>query len=69
MTLQAFPVVGEIDEIHDGGMTLLDYFAGQALVGMLARDKYQSYCKSEFARDSYEMAKEMVERKTYVETS
>jgi len=60
---QAFPVIGDIERIHDGGMTLLDYFAGQALTGILAKTEYQSYRRDDLAKAAYTMGKEMMELK------
>jgi len=52
---QAFP-----DEI-DSGMTLKDYFAGQALMGLLAHPDSSSIASpKDFARDAYKFANAML---------
>lgn len=48
------------------GMTLLDYFAGQALVGALASDRPAQLCPDEIARDAYAHAQEMMKLRAQI---
>ena len=54
----AFPVVITEDDFF-GGMTLRDYFAGQALTGMLAIPEH-GYGFSDAAHDAYKFADAML---------
>ena len=69
----AFPraAVSDFKNINDGGMTLRDWFAGQALAGMMASDKcaeFQKHLYSDrldvgrgvFARACYDHADAML---------
>lgn len=64
----AFPLVvpREWGAIHDG-MTLRDWFAGQALVGLLGgRDEGCTFTVGEAARKSYAVAQALLaERRRY----
>lgn len=44
-----------------GGMSLRDWFAGQALVGLLTQPAEDEYGPKCFAEDAYEMADAMIE--------
>lgn len=46
--------------VEDAGMSLRDYFAGQALTGMLANRKYDIYGVMSFAEESYHQADAML---------
>ncbi len=54
----AFPVHRDLEE-YDPGMSLRDYYAGQALQGLLASDACAP--EKEFARRSFAMADLMLE--------
>ena len=57
----AFPIIvpiGGPSAKHIPGMTLLDYFAGQALIGIIASGKQYA---PNIAKDAYEIAAEMME--------
>ena len=56
----AFPCTGNPDWTHQEGMDLIDYFAGQALPGII-----QHYCGTEservtIAKHAYEIAEEIM---------
>lgn len=57
--LHAFPTHPEADE----GMTLRDWFAGQALAGILAADADRDLLKGQVAGEAYAMADAMLERR------
>jgi hypothetical protein len=54
----AFPVVWQ--DVPHGGMTLRDWFAGQALAGMLAGNPTESPNEEWFAGIAYTMADAML---------
>ena len=58
----------ELQSIGNQGMTLLDYFAGQALTGYIAKhDGSYSLLGKELAECSYRVASHMlIEREKYV---
>lgn len=63
MGVPAFPVHPDIrdDEPH-AGMTLRDYFAGQALTGLvLSKGGPYAASKDDFAKESYWLADAMLE--------
>lgn len=67
-SIRAFPKYGELEYIDQPGMTLRDYFAGQALVGMVnavsmltGQDDTVSVSRSELAKQCYLFADAMVE--------
>jgi len=47
---------GAIISLNQGGMTLRDYFAGQALAGMLTRKESDGWTNREVAGDGYSYA-------------
>ena len=59
----AFPTNSEKMGVATTGMTLRQYFAGQALIGLLA--KYgidnQDHFMEQHARDAYDLADKMME--------
>jgi hypothetical protein len=55
----AFPVPGDANMNDQEGMFLRDYFAGQALAGMLA-DSERSGGFSTYAKDAYSFADAML---------
>ena len=62
----AFPDDGQMD--YTGGMTLLDYFAGLAMQGMISNDSIASVGGIAgdikfFARTSYAAAEAMIEER------
>ena len=61
----AFPTNSEKMGVATTGMTLRQYFAGQALIGLLA--KYgidgQEHYMEQTVRDAYDMADKMIERR------
>ena len=57
----AFPCVGEgvgDPMYHDPGMTLRDYFAGQALAGVMVASPEGGWCG--WAHDAYKLADAML---------
>ena len=63
----AFPVPSElaaklgcVSSESDAGMSLLDYFAGQALAGMMARKDSDGWTQREVADDCYLYAESML---------
>jgi len=46
------------------GMSLLDYFAGQALTGLLSNPKNKVFAQCEVAKLSYDIAEAMIEERT-----
>ena len=62
---QAFPMVDVLidgQSIGASGMTLLDYFAGQALIGIMAHDPLENAYV--MARDCYMIAAAMIETRS-----
>lgn len=67
----AFPVKVDADDgtAHSFGMSLRDYFAGQALIGMLSFDGYVKPVNDErpaaviFASNAYEIADAMLSQR------
>ena len=57
----AFPVPNDAAVNGDAGMTLRDYFAGQALSGMLANPEPLDLLHNEIADYAYEVADAMLE--------
>lgn len=56
----AFPIVAAaMDVIEDSGMTLRDYFAGQALAGICTRNLLAFDC-GEIAKLAYDVADAML---------
>ena len=59
---------GSIRDHSNDGMTLLDYFAGQAIVGLLAGPHLEDAIFNEIARDAYQLSAAMlVERQIRME--
>lgn len=56
----AFPRSGNDDCTSEFGMTLRDYFAGQALAGMMARKDSDGWTNREVADDCYLYAESML---------
>lgn len=56
----AFPIT-DATNVHHIGMTLRDWFAGQALCGLLADTKCDGLCESEYAEQAYLCADAMME--------
>ena len=56
----AFPRSGNDDCTSELGMTLRDYFAGQALAGMMARKDSDGWTNREVADDCYLYAESML---------
>lgn len=48
---------------RDSGMTLRDWFAGQALSGLLADDSYGTTTWAAFAEAAYAVADAMIEKR------
>lgn len=57
----AFPAIGEITDLFQEGMTLRDYFAGQALAGILAGTDNEAI--DNYAVKAYRIADVMLERR------
>lgn len=57
-TLPAFPASHEFHSY--GGMTLRDYFAGQALAGLNMDGLYGSFRPDAIAKDCYDIADAMI---------
>ena len=51
---------GKVEICPQGGMSLRDYFAGQALAGMMAHDQTSSWQDYEVAGDCYVYADAMI---------
>ena len=60
--MPAFPSHGSMGEVCQEGMTLRDWFAGQIIMGNIARAKpgYEFSSNKELAKLSYEMADAML---------
>lgn len=56
----AFPVVGSDFYSDSEGMTLRDYFAGQALTGILSNNSNDHKTSKDIVRESYALADEML---------
>jgi hypothetical protein len=56
----AFPAPAYAANITDKGMTLRDYFAAQALAGMLTRKESDGWTNREVAGDCYSYADAML---------
>jgi hypothetical protein len=56
----AFPVSRETEGWYERGMTLRDWFAGQALMGMLAKQSNADGMHDSYASDAYRYADEMI---------
>ena len=57
----AFPIAVNLDHYHtEDGMTLLDYFAGQALVGFNFADPREWWQNEEIAKSCYDIAQAML---------
>lgn len=67
---KAFPLSSDRDMIRFRGMTLLDYFAGKALQGLISNSNMNLKDKGigvEIVKASYSVAEEMMkERKKYL---
>lgn len=60
----AFPIVGACSDNQFNGMSLRDYFAGQALCGMLGdipKSMYGLNWQENVAKGAYELADAMME--------
>ena len=68
-TYQEFADGQRVPIEHNQGMTLLDYFAGQALAGMLANPDNDNRDCSFIAADAYDQATAMLEEKRRRETA
>jgi len=58
---RAFPVANE--GFVQNGMTLRDYFAGQALVGMYANPEFDMLSTDGKAEEAFDMADKMLEQR------
>ena len=58
-------VGGRIFDVESiGGMTLLDYFAGQSMVGVVSNPNFDAEMnKNKFAQDMYRLAKAMLKER------
>lgn len=56
-----------INNMNIPNMTLADYFAAQALNGLLAADKYEDWEQEKLIRKSYDIAVHMLEIKEEVD--
>jgi small ligand-binding sensory domain FIST len=56
----AFPCTGNPEWEHDPGMTLRDYFAGQALAGFVADGETNGVSDQSLAKQSYSLADAML---------
>jgi hypothetical protein len=56
-----------INNMNIPNMTLLDYFAGQALAGFLANPEAKRWTTDEVAADAYAFAYSMLEKKDEAE--
>lgn len=62
----AFPYViegGEMSGLHpsfDVGMSVMDWFAGQALTGLLAHSGHKAPAAATYASDAYKIADAMI---------
>jgi hypothetical protein len=36
----AFPIVGQLQDVHEVGITMLDYFAAKAMQALLSREHF-----------------------------
>ncbi len=59
----AFPVV-TANRVHENGISLWDYFAGQALVGFTANPHDSAFTKKEVVADIYDWADAMLVERT-----
>jgi hypothetical protein len=59
----AFPTLNGFPNPECDGMTLRDYFAGQALAGMIARGRQLYFPHDRLAEDAYWIADAMIARK------
>jgi hypothetical protein len=64
--ISAFPIfdndrVGTDYECHERGMTLRDYFAGQALIGILSSPKRETNEIKPCVRNAYKLADAMLD--------
>lgn len=57
----AFPIVNSVGAFRHAGMSLRDYFAGQALMGALANQRLATKDAMELTRNSYLAADAMLE--------
>ena len=63
---QAYPCLDNSGcglSMRDPGMTLLDYFAGQALAGMLTSPHNDDATPEMYARASYDVARAMLKER------
>ena len=56
----AFPVNGDWSQIKDKGMTLRDYFAAQAMQGIVSKERSHVSWVDEYAKNAYKMADAMM---------
>ena len=59
----AFPVPEYTETVQNDfrkGMSLLDYFAGQALIGLLSNPVYNSFSKTQLSDEAYDIAANML---------
>ena len=49
--------------MQDGDLTVLDWFAGQALAGLLAADEFSHRAPEELANLAYAQARAMLEKR------
>lgn len=52
-----------LSRVYHGGMTLRDYFAGQAIIATIALDKDHEQSPEGLAFDAYEIADAMMEQR------
>jgi hypothetical protein len=62
----AFPNLGYNADKNYNGMSLRDYFAGQAVAGLLAQPAEPEYGLRYFARSAYLMADEMLKAREII---
>lgn len=68
VTYQPLPDGGHQAIVHNPGMTLLDYFAGQALAGMLADPGVNGPC-DKTAKAAFDYARAMLDEKAKREST
>jgi hypothetical protein len=60
MNIPAFPAPAGVSHITDQGMTLRDYFAAQAITGLLTAEIVGEYTNEHVAEISYRIADAML---------
>jgi hypothetical protein len=65
MSMSAFPIAISAKCISwEEGMTLRDYFAGQALIGLLSDGKHFMFTSRDGAKRAYDMADAMLKARS-----